>query len=178
MPRYFFVAILLLTFPSGTYAAIVNINTASAAQLDTLPGIGPSKAAAIIDYRATHGPFVKTEDIVNVKGIGPTTYANLKEFITVGEVTPPSPVVVQPVIETVSSYTKQPTKPALTSKPIEPTHAKEEVSAPVAASELAATGAALTPLQATIAGAGILESWWTLGFLGTVIVGGAVLMIL
>lgn len=66
-------------------AALVNINTADAALLDTLPGIGPTYAGRIVDYRTAHGPFARIEDIQNVSGIGPSTYADIKPFITVGD---------------------------------------------------------------------------------------------
>ncbi|MSR70805.1 PKD domain-containing protein [Candidatus Kaiserbacteria bacterium] len=67
------------------YAAeLVNINTADSAALQTLNGIGPSKAQAIIDYRTQHGSFAKIEDIQNVSGIGTATYNNIKDYITVG----------------------------------------------------------------------------------------------
>lgn len=84
-------SLLTLAFllPVFAYAALININTADATLLDTLPGIGPSKAAAIITYRSKHGPFTKIEDIQNVSGIGPSTYANIKSLITVGETAPP-----------------------------------------------------------------------------------------
>lgn len=61
---------------------LVNINTASASELDTLPGIGPSYAKAIIDYRTKNGPFIRLEDIQQVKGIGPKTFEKLKNKIT------------------------------------------------------------------------------------------------
>ncbi len=64
---------------------LININTASAAELDTLPGIGPTTAQKIIDYRTQNGPFVNTEDIINVSGIGPGTYERIKTLITVGQ---------------------------------------------------------------------------------------------
>jgi len=64
---------------------LVNINTASSAELDTLPGIGPTTAQKIIDYRTQNGPFVNTEDIINVSGIGPGTYERIKTLITVGQ---------------------------------------------------------------------------------------------
>jgi competence protein ComEA len=63
---------------------LIDINTASIAELDTLPGIGPSTAQKIIDYREQHGPFLAIEDIVNVPTIGPVTYEKLKDLITVG----------------------------------------------------------------------------------------------
>jgi competence ComEA-like helix-hairpin-helix protein len=79
---------LLLAFFSPAFAIaaeLININTADATLLDTLPGIGPTYAGRIIDYRTAHGPFVSTEDIQNVSGIGPSTYANIAPLITVGE---------------------------------------------------------------------------------------------
>jgi len=64
---------------------LIDINTASAAELDSLPGIGPSLAQRIIEYREENGPFLTTEDIINVSGVGPGTYENMKDLITVGE---------------------------------------------------------------------------------------------
>ncbi len=64
--------------------SLVNINTAGESQLETLPGIGPSKAKAIIDYRTSHGPFTSPKSITNVKGIGKSTYEKLAPLITVG----------------------------------------------------------------------------------------------
>jgi competence protein ComEA len=71
--------------PEGTSTASgpVNINSASLDQLETLPGIGPAIGQRIIDYRSAHGPFKTIEQIMNVKGIGPATFANLKSHITV-----------------------------------------------------------------------------------------------
>ena len=63
---------------------LININTATASELDTLPGIGPTTAQKIIDYRTQNGPFVNAEDIINVSGIGPGTYERIKTLITVG----------------------------------------------------------------------------------------------
>ncbi|MFC2023587.1 helix-hairpin-helix domain-containing protein [Chloroflexota bacterium] len=60
----------------------ININTASSTELEELPGIGPALAQRIVDHRETNGPFVDTEDIVNVSGIGPATYEKLKDLIT------------------------------------------------------------------------------------------------
>ncbi len=67
-----------------TSGKLININTATQAELETLPRIGPSMAARIIEYRTAHGPFQRTEDIMNVTGIGPATYAQIKNLITVG----------------------------------------------------------------------------------------------
>lgn len=78
--------VLAILLPAIAYAALVNINTADATLLDTLPGIGSSKAAAIVQYRTNHGQFTRIEDIQNVSGIGPSTYAGLASFITVGDI--------------------------------------------------------------------------------------------
>ena len=61
----------------------VDINTASEAELDSLPHIGPATAKAIIDYRQKHGPFQTTRDILKVAGIGPATYERIKDLICV-----------------------------------------------------------------------------------------------
>lgn len=62
----------------------VNINTATAEQLDTLPGIGESTAQKIIADRETNGPFASVEDLKRVSGIGDKKYADLADLITVG----------------------------------------------------------------------------------------------
>ncbi|MGI6189047.1 MAG: transporter [Clostridiales bacterium] len=67
---------------SGTGQKI-NINTADEAMLDTLPGIGPSKARGIIEYRNQNGPFQSIEEIKNVPGIGEKTFEQLKDLIAV-----------------------------------------------------------------------------------------------
>jgi competence protein ComEA len=64
--------------------AKININTASAEELDKLPGIGPSIAKAIIDYRTKNGSFKQIEDINDVKGIGDALFEKIKDQITVG----------------------------------------------------------------------------------------------
>lgn len=61
----------------------VNINKADASQLETLPGIGPAKAKAIIDYREQQGGFKQEEDLKNVSGIGEKTFEKLQDSITV-----------------------------------------------------------------------------------------------
>jgi len=61
----------------------VNINVASAEQLESLPGIGPKIAQRIITWRKENGKFQKIEDIMAVKGIGEKKFARLKELITV-----------------------------------------------------------------------------------------------
>ena len=64
-------------------AGLVNINTADADELDSLPGIGPTLAGRIIEYREENGPFSSIEDILNVYGIGEGTYEEIWTRITV-----------------------------------------------------------------------------------------------
>ena len=68
----------------GNVMGLIDINTATLEELDSLPGIGPSLAQAIIDYRDNFGPFFAIEDIMFVDGIGPETFERIKDLITVG----------------------------------------------------------------------------------------------
>ena len=63
---------------------LININTATQTELETLSGIGPVTAKAIIQYRQENGPFSEIEAIQAVSGIGPVTFEKIREFITVG----------------------------------------------------------------------------------------------
>ena len=67
----------------ATAANPVNLNSASTAQLQTLPGIGASTAQRIVDYRQKNGSFKKIEELMNVKGIGEKSFLKLKPLITV-----------------------------------------------------------------------------------------------
>ena len=67
---------------AGDERSQVNINTATAAQLETLPGIGPAKASAIVHFREDNGPFTAEDDLAQVSGIGPKTVEALMEHIT------------------------------------------------------------------------------------------------
>lgn len=80
----------LAATPAATGAAtglapgtLINLNTATLAELDSLPHIGPTIAQRIIDYRTAHGPFTSIQQVMNVEGIGPATYQQIKDFITV-----------------------------------------------------------------------------------------------
>jgi competence protein ComEA len=76
-------ALSSLSATSGTVAGLVNINSADAAALDTLPGIGPVYAGRIIDYRQKHGSFKRKEDLMKVSGISQSTFNKLKDKITI-----------------------------------------------------------------------------------------------
>jgi competence protein ComEA len=73
---------ILFLFFSLTFAA-VNINKANSAQLQTLYGIGPTKAQEILNYRKSHGHFKSVDELVNVKGIGPKTVQKLKSQVSI-----------------------------------------------------------------------------------------------
>lgn len=62
---------------------LININTASAAELDTLPSIGATLSQRIVEYREQHGPFLTIEDIIDVPGIGAGNFERFKDMITV-----------------------------------------------------------------------------------------------
>ena len=67
----------------------ININTADAATLDrVMDGVGPAKAAAIVEHRRVHGPFRTVDQLVNVKGIGPATLELNRTRIMVGAAVP------------------------------------------------------------------------------------------
>ena len=81
--RSFVLFIVLLFVFTGPVYAVVDINTATQAELEVLQGIGPAKAKAIIEYREKHGLFTSTEGLIEVDGIGPGTMKHLRDSITV-----------------------------------------------------------------------------------------------
>jgi competence protein ComEA len=64
---------------------LIDINYATAEELETLPGIGPTLAMRIVQYREEHGPFQTIEDIMNVSGIGQATFEAIKDYIYVSD---------------------------------------------------------------------------------------------
>ena len=70
---------------ADTKAVRVNINTATAVELEALPGIGPSVARRIVEHREKNGPFRRPADLLNVKGVGAKTYEALKDRLVVGD---------------------------------------------------------------------------------------------
>jgi competence protein ComEA len=69
--------------PEAKAGGLVNLNTASVAELEVLPGIGAKTAARIVDYREKKGPFKKVEELMNVQGIGEKSFLKLKPQLTV-----------------------------------------------------------------------------------------------
>ncbi|WP_037588182.1 ComEA family DNA-binding protein [Stenoxybacter acetivorans] len=94
MKKFLFVIISLLSLSWAL--AGVNINTATVQELQTLPGIGASKAQAIVDYRNEHGSFASAEDITKVKGIGSGIFQKLKDEIEVNSKTAPADKKAKP----------------------------------------------------------------------------------
>lgn len=74
----------LFAFASLGWAGTVNLNSADEKTLETLPGIGPSKAAAIVEYRKQNGGFKSVDDLSKVEGIGDKTLDALRDQVTVG----------------------------------------------------------------------------------------------
>ena len=69
---------------SGAGATVVDLNSATLDQLDSLAGVGPATAKAIVDYRSQHGPFHRVEDLLDVRGIGDAKLESLRSSIRVG----------------------------------------------------------------------------------------------
>lgn len=68
----------------GSAFAAIDLNTATQAQLESVNGIGPVKAKAIIEYRARNAPFKSVDDLANVKGFGKKTVNNVRSEVSVG----------------------------------------------------------------------------------------------
>ena len=84
MKKWVLTVLMLFFFSAAAFAGLVNINTADMEALESLPHIGPAKAAAIIEYRKNHH-FNSIDELANVKGIGAKTVEKLKSLITIGD---------------------------------------------------------------------------------------------
>jgi competence protein ComEA len=69
---------------SGAPSGPIDLNTATAEQLDTLPGVGPATAAAIVSHRERNGPFSSVDGLLDVRGIGPSKLEAMRDLVTVG----------------------------------------------------------------------------------------------
>src|SRR5258705_12027674 len=76
-------ALAAAPFAASALSGVVNVNTASAEELSLLPGVGPSRARAIIELRQQRGGFKRVEDLLEVKGIGESSLAKLKPYLAV-----------------------------------------------------------------------------------------------
>ena len=72
---------LQVSASAGTLAGVVNVNTATVEQLTLLPGIGESRAREIVALRKRQGAFRRVEALLDVKGIGETSFARMKPFL-------------------------------------------------------------------------------------------------
>jgi len=102
-----FLAALAMSLIASFAIAAVNINSATKEELDVLPGIGPVKAQAIVDYRKAHGPFKSVEDLKKVNGIGDATFDKIKGDLSVTGST----------ARTASPATPAPAKPSAAATP-------------------------------------------------------------
>ncbi|PXF57373.1 MAG: DNA-binding protein [Deltaproteobacteria bacterium] len=78
-------SIVLVLFLFISAFAAINLNTADKAALESLSGIGPAKASAIIKYREENGSFKSVEELLNVKGIGPKMLDKIKEQVEIAK---------------------------------------------------------------------------------------------
>ena len=126
-----FLALVLALFSIMTFAQAIDINTANVEQLQQIKGIGPKKAADIVKYRESHGPFGSVEDLTKVPGIGPKTLATNKDLLMVGggvmpetpamPGTPSAPVMpATPATPAMPAMPGTPSAPAMPAKPTLP----------------------------------------------------------
>ncbi|MEA1991485.1 MAG: helix-hairpin-helix domain-containing protein [Thermodesulfobacteriota bacterium] len=78
-------SIVLVLFLFISAFAAINLNTADKAALESITGIGPAKASAIIKYRDEHGSFNSVQELLKVKGIGPKMLDNIKEQVEIAK---------------------------------------------------------------------------------------------
>ena len=79
---------LAMAAPKPAPTGKVNINSASAEQLETLPGVGAKLAARIVEYRQKSGTFKATQELMNVKGVGEKNFAKIQTYLTVSDSAP------------------------------------------------------------------------------------------
>jgi competence ComEA-like helix-hairpin-helix protein len=113
----------------------ININSADSAQLQLVPGIGPSTAEKILQMRKSYGAFKSVNDLMAIRGIGPKRLEKMRKYLTVGKSATPAANATQPANcpECTKTKPRAPTKPAATKKapppppsPVQPAPETEE----------------------------------------------------
>jgi len=74
---------ILLAFWLAPALAALDLNSATRSELEAVPGIGPVKAVAILDYRLAHGPYRNLDELQRVRGLGPASVARLKPYLSI-----------------------------------------------------------------------------------------------
>ena len=109
---------VMIAFSAATFAQAIDINTATAEQLEKgLKGIGPTKAAEIVKYREANGPFKSVDDLAKVPGIKGKTLDGIKPLVTVGGAAP----TTAPAMPATPTMPAKPTMPATPAMPTKPT---------------------------------------------------------
>ena len=132
---------LLFAF-CGIVNAAVNVNTATKEELDSLKGIGPAKAQAIIDYRTKNGPFSSVDDLEKVSGIGPKTMTEIRGDVSVSGAN--AAMSAKPSSPTPAPAAANKTIPAPVAKPVDTAKTPARQPLPPAAKATASMPAAIT----------------------------------
>ena len=125
MKRLFLILSLVLALCGAAFAE-VNVNTATQDELDSLKGVGPVKARAIVDYRAKNGPFKSVDELRNVTGIGQKTLEDIRKEVTVsgpGTTMRPAAAMPKPAVSAAPAKAMETSRAATAAKATEPAKA-------------------------------------------------------
>jgi competence protein ComEA len=124
--------VALALFSAVTFAQMIDINTATAEQLDKgLKGIGPKKGADIVKYREANGAFKSVDDLANVPGIKEKTLEKIRPMVSVGETA--APAMTAPSVPAKPAAPTMPAMPAKPAMPVAPAIPPKPVVTPVPA---------------------------------------------